>query len=665
MADISRVLFTAKEALLSNLTAINVTGANIANVNTPGYSRLRPIFETVGTTDASSGQEQIGVRIDEVERIYDGFLESQLVAQQSAVANYTAQKDLLQKVEGILNENNGGGINDALSKFLNAWGDLSVDPTNKAKRDMVVSTGQNLAYIFNQRSDEVTNIQIGADNSVADTVSTLNGYLTQMADYNETIVNAESAGVSASSIRDKRDELLNKISSLIDINYIEKNDGSLYISLPANGKSLVEGFNSWKLQVQRNSDNNNMSDIAFAENPTQFINDQITGGKLAGLLQVRDTAIPSYLDQLNQMASSIGNKINELHMSGYDQGGNPGQAFFESVAEAKYIRVSAAIIADTKKIAASATVNADGNNAAAITAIKSDQMYASLGTISSSDAPPTALASVVGPGAGLTIDDSIVLKRGATAANWTVTTQTNYPAMTVLSASATTVTIDADGDTIADITLSLSGTLEQNDTAAFTISSIGPAVSAVTVTDMDSGTSQDHYAKGQINNIGQVYKSTPAGHPITLSRGADANTWTIIDNGGYENLSVLSADARSVKLDMDSNGIADITMNITGNWEENDTLSFSLTNSEGTSTIDGYFSSFIANMGQDVANAAQALDRETSIFNQQTDQREQLSGVSLDEEMINLIKYQMAYGAAGRMVKAVSDMMDLLINLGR
>lgn len=665
MSDISRVLFTAKEALLSNLTAINVTGANIANVNTPGYSRLRPMFETVGTTNASSGQEQIGVRLADVERVYDRFLEFQLVSQQSSVANYTTQQNFLQRVEGILNENNGGGINDALGKFLNAWGDLSVDPSSKSKRDMVVSTGQNLAYTFNQRAEEITNIQTAADDSIVENVSTLNEYLTQMVDYNEIIVNGERAGASASSVRDKRGDLLNKISSLIDINYVEKNDGSLYIFLPNNGKSLVEGFNSWELQVQRNSANNNLYDVVFAENPSKAINDQISGGKLGGLLTVRDTAIPHYLDQLNQVSSSIINKVNELHMSGYDQDGNPGGLFFEATAEASYMQVSAAIVADTRKIAASTTVNADGNNAASITAIKSDQMYASLGTISSTDAPLAASASILVPGS-LGVDDSIVLTRGATAADWTVTTHAGYPLMVIgATANATTLTIDANGDGTDDISLELSGTWESSDTAAFTITAAGPTVSAVTATDNDSGVSQDHYATGQINNIGQVYKNTLAGHPITISRGAASNTWTIIDNGGYEKLSIISADTRSIKLDMDGNGTADITMSISGNWKQNDKLSFSLTKSEGTTSIDGYFNAFIANMGRDVVNASQALTRETTILNQQIEQREQLSGVSLDEEMINLIKFQMAYGAAGRMVKTVSDLMDLVMNLGR
>jgi flagellar hook-associated protein 1 len=561
MAGISQALITSKEALLSNLTAINVTGSNIANVNTPGYTRLRPMFESVGTTNAASNQEQVGVHIADVEQIYDRFLYDQIVSQQSSVANYTAQQDILKRVEGVLNESSGDGVNDALGEFLNAWGNLSVDPSNKSKRDMVVSTAQNLAYIFNQRAEETTNIQIAADDSVADTISALNGDLKQIADYNKIIVNAESAGASASSIRDKRGELLNEISKLIDVNYVEKSDGSLYVYLPTNGKALVEGVNNWELQVKRNSDNNNLYDVVFTEDSSQSINDQITGGKLAGLLKVRDTAIPSYLDQLNQTASSIINKVNELHTTGYDQDGNSGGLFFESTAEAKHMRVSAAIIADTRKIAASATVSADGNNAAAITAIASDQMYASLGTLDITAVSPTAKATAM------------------------------------------------------------------------------------------------------LNNIGQAYKNTTS--DIEITRGLTPESWAITDNGGYSSLAVLSANDKTVTLDLDGNLTADITLNLTGAWNGGDVMSFSLKKSESTTSIDGYFNAFIANMGQDVVNASQALTSETAILNQQTDQREQLSGVSLDEEMMNLIKYQMAYGAAGRMTKTVTELMDTLMNLGQ
>lgn len=559
MSDIGRVLLTAKEALLSNLTAINVTGSNIANVNTPGYSRLRPMFESVGTKDATSAQGQAGVRIADVERIYDRFLETQIVEQQSSLANYSAQEDILGRVESVLNENAGGGINDALSAFLNAWGNLSIDPSSKSRRDMLLSTAQNLSYTFNQKAKEITDIQLAANESVADSVTTLNGYLTQMVKLNKNIVDAESAGNSASTLRDQRGELLNEIGKIIDVSYVEKSDGSLYIYLPSNGKALVEGINKWDLQAERNS--NGMYDIVFQTDPLQPINDQINGGKLAGLLEVRDHAIPSYLDQLNQTASSIINKVNKIHINGYDQNGNPGGLFFESTAYAKDMKVSSAIIADTRRIAASATVNADGNNATAITAITSDQMYASIGVLDVTAVSPTA-----------------------------------------------------------------------------------------------SGTAT-------LNNVGQAYKNTTT--DIVITRGLTPGSWTVTNNGGYDSLGILTSNDTTVTLDLNGDLTADITLALSGTWADTDNISFGLTQSESTASIDGYFNAFIANMGQDVDNATRAMTSETAVLNQQTNQRDQLSGVSLDEEMMNLIKYQMAYGAAGRMTKTVNELMDILINLGQ
>jgi flagellar hook-associated protein 1 len=675
MGNIGQILFTTKEALLSHLTAINVTGSNIANVSTPGYSRLRPIFESVGTKDASSDQTQVGVKIGEVQRIYDKYLASQLAQQEAGVGDAQAQNDLLTRIESILNESTGGGINDALSKFWNAWSDVSTNPSGKAQREVLVAAAQNLSSMFSQRAGDLSDIQTDANQSIADTVTTLNGYLEEMAVYNDDIVKTEIAGGQATDVRDKRDELLRKIGGIMDVNYIEKSNGSLYI-FASNGKALVEETNTWPMEVRSNPDNSNFNDIVFTNDPTKSLNDNITGGKLAGLLAMRDTVIPDYLDELNQTASSIINKVNKQHASGYDQYGNAGGNFFASTTEAKYMEVNAAIVADTGKIAASATINGDGDNAQAINAIQDDQINASLGSIR--DASPSATNAVTGPvsiggGTVLTVSDTIVLTRGLTsaAADWVATTHANYPAMVVSGATANSVTIDPDGTGTNFITLTLSGTWENGDTATFTITGAtlvppaSAALSAVTSADADSGIMQNHSVTGQINNIGQVYKNTTAGHPLSLVRGATADLWDVSDNGGYDNASVLSSNDSKVTLDLDGNGSADITLNLSGTWQENDTMSFSLTKDETTTTIGGYYNAFISRVGQNVADSSTSLDRQTTIMNQFIDQREALSGVSIDEEMLNLIKYQMGYNAAARMTKTVTDLMDLLINLGK
>lgn len=463
MADIGKVLYTAQQALLSNLTAINVTGSNIANVNTPGYSRLRPLFEAVGSNDPQSGREQIGVRISNVERIFDKFLESQMISQQSSLSKFTAQEDILSRIEAILNENAGGGINDAIADFLNAWGNLSVDPLSKSKRDMVISTGENLSRLFNLRVQSLVDIQLNADDGIADEISRLNGYLQDVARYNELVVSAENAGSTAHAVRDQRGLVLNEISKIIDINYVEKSDGSIYIYMPDGGKTLVEGFNSWQLQVQVNTANHNFYDVVFENDPTQVLNDRIKGGKLGGYLEMRDNIIPSYIGMLDATALALMDRVNTLHASGYDQDGIQGEMFFiyDAANAAATMSVNIAVSTDTRKIAASESSHADGNKATAITTLKTEI--------------------------------NIVL---------------------------------------------------------------------------------------------------------------------------------------------------------------------------GT-TIDGYFNSFIAKIGRDAVDAKQAVIRETTIYNQQVEQREQLSGVSLDEEMMNLIKYQMAYGAAGRMTATVNELIDTLLNLVR
>ena len=509
------------------------------------------------------------MEISDIQRIYDKYLETQIVTQNAAVGSAAARNNLLTQIEGVLNESTGNGVNDALSRFWSAWDNLSANPSGEAERSEIVSAAQNLTYVFNQRTEELFTLQQNTDETIAGDVEKLNGYLSDMSALNAEIVRIESSGGSASALRDNRATLLSQISSTIDINYVEHSDGSLYIYLPENGKTLVEGSNNWQLTVQPNSSNSNLYDIVFTDDVNNPLNEYIQGGELGGLLEIRDTTLPVYIDKLNQTASGIINKVNTQHMAGYDQDGNIGGVFFTPTEDyaaarkgkdAQYMEVSASIVADLRKIAASATVNADGDNATAMTAIKDDKMYASLGTISF-----TGGSSVV----------------------------------------------------------------------------------------------------GQINNIGQTYKNTTS--PIVITRVA--GSWSIAttaDNGGYNDTVVLtSSNDSKVMLDLNNDLVADITLNLSGSWSNGNKLMFSLSKQDSTTTIGGYYSAFMARVGQDVAGSATALAREQTIAAQNSTQREALSGVSLDEEMVNLIKYQMAYNAAGRVTSIVSELMDTLMSLGK
>ncbi|NTW77502.1 MAG: hypothetical protein HGB33_06970, partial [Syntrophaceae bacterium] len=161
--SLGSVLNTAKQAILSNLTAINVTGSNIANVSTPGYTRLNPVFNAVGTSSAGSGQEQVGVEISDIQRVYNKFLDAQIVTQNAAVSSASARNDLLTQIESVLNESTGSGVSDALRQFWSAWDNLSANPSGEAERSVIVSAAQNLTFVFNQKAEELYTLQRNTD----------------------------------------------------------------------------------------------------------------------------------------------------------------------------------------------------------------------------------------------------------------------------------------------------------------------------------------------------------------------------------------------------------------------------------------------------------------------------------------------------------------------
>jgi len=554
MGDIGRVLNTARDAILANLTALNVTGSNIANVNTPGYSQLRPDFGSIGVFNANAGTEQVGVKITSIERLYNKYLDAQVVQQEPNGAFSQAQLDVLNNVESVFNESTGGGINDLLSQFWSAWSQLSANPSGITERDNLVSVSQSLASMFNQRANDLIKIQSDMNTQISDTVTQLNGYLAQMADLNDKITQVEIAGGSAASLRDQRTELLKNISQIVQVNYYEEANGALNVYI-SNGRSLVEGSNVWKLGVQANPNNSNYNDVVFQDTPTVAINNNLQGGKLAGLIYARDTQVAGYLNDLDNMAATIVSNVNTQHSSGYDLNGNVGGNFFSP----------AGIYPP---------VAANGNG------------YA---------------GKVTAGGA------------------YTGTTNKTY-----------------------EVKIMAGGAL---GTATYEVSSDG----------------------------GKTWGSTqpmPASGNITLGDGITL-TFTAGTFAANDRFSI-NATYAAADMQVDPGIVADVTKvaaSATVNKDgDNAGLIAAIQNDSslmgGGMTIDNYYESLQSKIGQDVADAKNNNDQQTAVLNQMESQREAVSGVSTDEQMMNMIKYEAAYNAAGRLIGVVNSMMGTLINLG-
>ncbi|MEA3417295.1 MAG: flagellar hook-associated protein FlgK [Thermodesulfobacteriota bacterium] len=375
------VLNIAKDSLLSHQTAINLTGTNIANANTPGYSRQRAAFSTLVQS----------VEIAGIERIYDQFLGVQLNEQANDLGDSEAKKDALGRIEMTFNETDGGGINELLNKFWGAWDDLSANPSGQAERQTLVSVSQSLTSMFRSYSSELRSAQYDANTRIPVLVDHVNDYASDIADINARILQAGTEDTDEpglNSLRDKRAKLLSELAEIVDFHSIKDSKDSISVFL-SNGMSLVEGGETWELDVvtENHASDPSFYDVVFKDDTKdnsdkEVINDFIKKGKMAAFIDVRDVMVSNadktgYMDKLDALAAAIVKEVNDQHKLGYDMNQNLGEDFFvfdidPEVKEARYMKVSADIIADINKIAASETVNGDGGNAVSMNAIKDE-----------------------------------------------------------------------------------------------------------------------------------------------------------------------------------------------------------------------------------------------------------------------------------------------------
>ena len=368
------LLNTAKDGLLAHQTAMNLTGSNITNVDTPGYTRQRPVFSSWGSVDKGTG-----VGIEKIERVYDRFLGVQINDKMHDVGYSEAKKGALENIEIIFNESSSSGINELLNRFWSSWEDLSANPAGQVERDALVSASRNLASVFRSSSDELVSVQNDANAEIAGLIHQANGYISDIADLNGKIAAIKTGKGDANNLIDKRAEALKGLAGILDFQHLEDSDASVNVFL-SNGMPLVMGDRTWELGVKTDPANSNFYNVVFRDDPAEeVLNNVVTKGKLAGFLEVRDDKVVNYLSDLDSLAASIIAEVNAQHQSGYDMGHNLGGVFFEPATAAGDMRVSTDIAEDVNKIAASETVNDDGGNAELIGAIK-DKLVMNGGT---------------------------------------------------------------------------------------------------------------------------------------------------------------------------------------------------------------------------------------------------------------------------------------------
>jgi len=320
MSGLYGSLSVALSALLVSQQALETSANNVANANTPGYSRQRTVL-TPGDPVVLGGLSiGTGVLIQKLESLRDPILELRLNQETQNQGQLDATLGALQQVQ-VGFTGTDSGIGDSITKFFDSLQQLSIDPTNLSLRQAVLTAAGNLATNFNTASHSLQAQSTNLDLNVVQTVAQINSLTAQIAALNKQIANLENVHENASTFVDQRQEAIRQLSSLIDVSVIQSDSGITLTT--SNGTALVAQDRSFQLTTQVTA-----GGIHKVLAGTVDITALVTSGKLGGLLDVRDKRIPTFQTNLDQLAAGLATALNTANRAGFDLNGAVGIDLF-------------------------------------------------------------------------------------------------------------------------------------------------------------------------------------------------------------------------------------------------------------------------------------------------------------------------------------------------
>jgi flagellar hook-associated protein 1 FlgK len=346
-------LVNASNALSAERYGLDVTGQNIANANTPGYSRQRADLAAVGpvagvptlyATQRATG----GVTVAGTSRLNDPVLDARMRTEHDRGSYAQTVSAQLSGVETLFNEPSDTGLAEQLSNFWNSWSAVANNPGDQSARSVVLQSAATVAATLNTTSSAITDLATGAAATLSQTVVDVNTAAASVAQLNGAIVVATKTGANTNALSDQRDALLLKLADSAGAQATVQADGSAVVTL--GGQTLVSGIT--------------VATVAMTPTHQLTVNGTAAataGGVAQGLVDTLGTTLPDYAAKLDAVAAALSTTVNAAHQAGFDLAGASGGPFFSGTT-ASTIAVA---VTDPKKIAASAT---PGGNLDATTA---------------------------------------------------------------------------------------------------------------------------------------------------------------------------------------------------------------------------------------------------------------------------------------------------------
>lgn len=608
-----------KRSLMAHTQQITTAGHNISNADTQGYSRQRvqvkatdPLYRPDLSRTETPGQLGQGTSIESVTRLRDELLDQRIVAQSNRETYWETRDKYYSMIEDIYNEPEEISVRGNMDKYWQGWQELSMYPESQAARQAVVTRGESLAESIQQRFKSLSGVGTLINGDIEGSVRQVNNLTKQIAALNEEIVKSKAIGDNPNDLLDRRDLLIDDLSKIVNITSDNRDSDEFMIHL--DGHILVQGKIARGFDVEAMTDNNGYSRVVWADTRDSA---QISGGSLGALIELRDVDIRNEIQSLNTMTMNFADLVNDVHRNAIGANNVTGLDFFSQQP----------FVTDTNG-------NYDRN--------------------------------------GDGVDDSSYIFRftGTNALN--PQEKVGLEGEMVLSGKSGNVTVPYHAtDTIEDVIARINDS--DGEVKAYLDRNNHLVLKATTATDPenpdfvirhveDSGMFLTGYS-GILSMSGAegAYNFDSANAVNTLRDNARFSVSPVTNPAAYiavnqdikkDVLSVAAAyPVRQRSLVGDGRAAVEIA-----------SIRNTYVMIGKDRTFDDYFANSVTNVGLKGEQAETNYLSQNTIMNDLRNLRDSISGVNIDEELADIIKFQHGYNAAAKFVSVVDEMIDTVIN---
>ncbi len=642
------ILSIGASALSAAQAGLLTTGHNIANASTPGYSRQQ-IVQSAGLSQGTgSGYMGQGVTVDNVKRIYNEFIASQVTQAQTRSSQLNTYYSQIGQIDNLLADPSAG-LSPALQDFFKGVQDLASNPADPASRQALLSNGQALVARFQSLDSRLGELRDGVNSQITSSVTLVNSYASQIAALNDSIVRAETAsnGRLPNDLLDQRDQLVAQLNQEVRATVVKQGDGAYNVFI-GNGQALVVGQQASKLTVTASATDATKLEVGYTANGVTMPikEDSLGGGNLGGLLQFRAGSLEPAQNELGRIAIGLAGTFNDQHKLGQDLNGAAGTDFFKLAApqvSASSLNTGNAVIgasfASYSALTASDyTLQYDGSNYT-LTRLddSSTQTFASFPqtvdgvTLNlASGAAAAGDSYLIRPTANGARDIGMAIQNAALVAA-AAPVRTSALLSNIGTAMISAASVDANY-----LAAPLAGPQTLTFSAATHTLSGFPAAAPVSVTS---------------NGVTTTYS---AGTPVPYTANA-----TITFSGISFALSGAPGDGDSFVVERNSGGVGDNRNALAlGGLQTKNTLA------GGTVNFQSAYAQLVSTVGNKTRELQVTSAAQATVLTQAQQAQQADSGVNLDEEAANLLRYQQAYQAAGKVMQIASTLFDTLLQLG-